>query len=280
MHSQPSSASSPRRPSGEADQIGNVRVDVVGARPGRPDRARRAPAASLRRQERRLGRHALRPRSLADVHRRLDAQAPDARSDDVLQQVTVVAGDLHHERLGAEPEPLHGIVDEPLRMLHPAVEYDEKYAYSVNVSSGVISGGICASRQSRTPAGAAGTSTPAAPTPPQAETSRTAASRRDPGSSATRTTHTACRSGPRPWRRRQCEAPSQSASAASSGRVARPRGLDCQHGEECSTHARQFLQGSWGGGAVQVGRALPRACSNRSRRRIAATSTAGRPRAG
>jgi hypothetical protein len=28
------------------------------------------------------------------------------------------------------------------------VEYDEKYAYSVNVSSGVISGGIWASRQS------------------------------------------------------------------------------------------------------------------------------------
>ena len=28
------------------------------------------------------------------------------------------------------------------------VEYEEKYAYSLNVSSGVISGGICASQQS------------------------------------------------------------------------------------------------------------------------------------
>ena len=59
------------------------------------------------------------PRGLADVDRRLDAQAADAALDDVLEQVAVVAGHLDHEGVRGEAEPLDRAVDEPAGVLDP-----------------------------------------------------------------------------------------------------------------------------------------------------------------
>ena len=105
---------------GEPDDVRDVGVDVV-----QRDELRRPVlgadlGARLGREERRERRDALLPGRLADVHRRLDPQAPDTARDDVLQQVAVVARDLDDERLGPQPEPLHRAVDEPPRVLHPA----------------------------------------------------------------------------------------------------------------------------------------------------------------
>ena len=76
-----------------------MRVDVVGDHQvGRPVLGAHR-RAELLVEERGHGRHAAFARGRADVDRRLDAQARDARGDDVLQQVAVVAGDFDHERL-------------------------------------------------------------------------------------------------------------------------------------------------------------------------------------
>ena len=104
---------------GEPDDVRDVGVDVVQAdQVGRPVLGADL-RPGLRREERRQRRHALRPRGLADVHRRLDPQAPDAALRDVLQQVAVVARHLDDERRRPEPETLDGRVDEPPRVLHP-----------------------------------------------------------------------------------------------------------------------------------------------------------------
>ena len=58
---------------------------------------------------------------LGDVGGRLDAEAPDAARDDVLEQVAVVAGHLDDEGVGAEPEPLRGAVDVGLGVGDPGV---------------------------------------------------------------------------------------------------------------------------------------------------------------
>src|SRR3954470_3031954 len=80
------------------------------------------------------GWHAALARNCSGIHRRLDAQARDARIDRMLQQAIVVAGDFDHKRVGTESEAFGGVIDEPPRVLDP----DETYAYSVKVSSGVI----------------------------------------------------------------------------------------------------------------------------------------------
>ena len=104
---------------GEPDDVGDVGVHVVEAdEVGRAVLLAHLPAG-LRGEERRERRHALLAGGLADVDRRLDAQAADPACDDVLQQVAVVARDLDDERVLVEPEPLHGRVDEPARVLHP-----------------------------------------------------------------------------------------------------------------------------------------------------------------
>ena len=72
-------------------------------------------------QEGRCRRHTSLASGGTDIHRRLDAQARYARSDHVLEQVTVIAGDFDHERFGAESKPSRGVVHEPLRVLYPAV---------------------------------------------------------------------------------------------------------------------------------------------------------------
>ena len=104
---------------GEADDVGDVGVDVVEA-----DQIGRAVLlahlrAGLRGEERRERGHALVAGGLADVDRRLHTQAADAALDDVLEQVAVVAGHLHHERVGGEAEALDRAVDEPAGVLDP-----------------------------------------------------------------------------------------------------------------------------------------------------------------
>ncbi len=104
---------------GEPDDVRDVGVDVVQAdQVGRPVLSADL-LPGLRREERRERGHALRPRGLADVHRRLDPQAPDASLCDVLQQVAVVARHLDDERRRPELETLDGRIDEPPRVLHP-----------------------------------------------------------------------------------------------------------------------------------------------------------------
>jgi hypothetical protein len=39
----------------------------------------------------------------------------------MLQQISVVAGDFDHKRIGPEPEALGGLIDERFRVLDPAV---------------------------------------------------------------------------------------------------------------------------------------------------------------
>ena len=71
-------------------------------------------------QEGRYSRHATLARGGSDIHRRLDAQARYAPCDRVLEQVAVVASDFDHEGSGTESEAFSGVVDERLRVLHPA----------------------------------------------------------------------------------------------------------------------------------------------------------------
>ena len=95
--------------SGEAEEIGNVRVDVVGDHEVRRTVLGAHGCGQLLVEEGRLGRHATLTRGGSDIHRRLDAQARYARGDRVLEQVTVIAGDFDHERLGAESEAVRGV---------------------------------------------------------------------------------------------------------------------------------------------------------------------------
>ncbi len=60
-------------------------------------------------------------RHLGHVRGRLHAQHGHAAGLEVLQQVAVVGRDLHHLRLGAEPEPVDHRPDVPLGVPEPAV---------------------------------------------------------------------------------------------------------------------------------------------------------------
>ena len=97
------------QPLGEPDHVRDVRVDVVQAHQIGGTVLGRTARPRLRREERGERRHSLLPRRLPHVHRRLDAQAPDPPLDDVLQQVAVVARHLDHERVRAQPQPLHRV---------------------------------------------------------------------------------------------------------------------------------------------------------------------------
>ncbi len=64
-------------------------------------------------EEHDLGLDAALARSLGDICRRLDSQAGDPLLDEILEKVTVVAGELDHEALVIEPQPvryLHNVV--------------------------------------------------------------------------------------------------------------------------------------------------------------------------
>ena len=66
------------------------------------------------------GGHAALDGHLGHVGRRLHTQHRDARSDEVLQQVAVVAGDFHHLVLCTQVEALDGPVGVAPAVLHPA----------------------------------------------------------------------------------------------------------------------------------------------------------------
>lgn len=126
------------------DQVGWA---VLGARGG----------PRLRVEECRQRGHTNLPSRFPDVSRGLDPEASDPVPDGVL--VPVIARHFDQEGVAAEQQPANGVVHEVLRVLHQDVENEEKYAYSVKVSSGVISGGTCASRhasQTRTWSGQVG----------------------------------------------------------------------------------------------------------------------------
>ena len=59
-------------------------------------------------------------RRLRDVGCRLDAQHRNSAPHEVLQQVSVVAGDLHYLAAGTEPEPFHHQLGVAARVLDPA----------------------------------------------------------------------------------------------------------------------------------------------------------------
>ena len=92
----------PAQRPGEAQEIGNVRVDVVrdykvrgavrGAHPGRQFLVK----------EGRYGWHATRTCGRYDIHRRFDAEAWNTSGNHMLEQVTVIAGDFDHKRFGTE----------------------------------------------------------------------------------------------------------------------------------------------------------------------------------
>ena len=63
-----------------------------------------------------------------DVRSRLDAEHRNAARDEVLQQVAVVARDLHDARLTPSPKPGAHVVDVALACSSQESEYDEKYA--------------------------------------------------------------------------------------------------------------------------------------------------------
>ncbi len=65
-------------------------------------------------------RNALLDRDLGDVCGRLDAEHRNAPRDEVLQQVTVVARDLHYPAVHIEPKPIAHLVDVAARVFDPA----------------------------------------------------------------------------------------------------------------------------------------------------------------
>ena len=89
-----------------------VRVQYVRAAPvgGEPRRQRKAEELGERRDA------ALLDRDLGDVLRGLDAEHGDARLLVVLQEVAVVARDLHGEGIGAEPRARLEAADEVTRV--------------------------------------------------------------------------------------------------------------------------------------------------------------------
>ncbi len=110
-------------PAHEVVEVGNVREhvvgdDQVGGRAPRDEVARRVSTpknAHLGRDARRLG-------DLGHVGRRLDTEHRDARGDEVLQQVAVVARDLDDEALRPEAEPRRSApLGEPPGVLDPGV---------------------------------------------------------------------------------------------------------------------------------------------------------------
>ncbi len=93
-----------RQSSGEVVQVGHVRQHVVGAdqvgllaRGGEPMRCHHT-------KEGDLGRHAARFGHGGDIGGRLHAEDSDALAAEVPQQIAVVAGQFHDQRIRAEPK--------------------------------------------------------------------------------------------------------------------------------------------------------------------------------
>ena len=107
--------------SGEAQEIGYVRVDVVGDHEIRRTVIVPHRSGELLVEKCRHCRYSALAGGGSDIHRRLDAETRYARGDHMLEQVAVVACDLDDERIGSQPEGFSGVVDETLRVLHPAV---------------------------------------------------------------------------------------------------------------------------------------------------------------
>ena len=148
MVTQPSSATSARRPWVKPTMSGMwAKTLLATTRSARPCSARTAAPVSGVRNAVTVGTPASRA-ACADVRRRLDAQAPDPPVDHVLQQVSVVARHLDHEGVGPEPEPLRGSATNVRACSTQESSTRRSTRTRVKVSSGVISGGICASQHS------------------------------------------------------------------------------------------------------------------------------------
>ena len=91
---------------GEAGDVRDVRVDVVrDDQIGRTVRGTHS-CRGVGVEKRRLGGYAGITRRCTDIRTGLDAEASDAGVHDVLQKVSVVAGDLHDERALRQGEPI------------------------------------------------------------------------------------------------------------------------------------------------------------------------------
>ncbi len=106
---------------GEAEDVGDVGVDVVRHHQRRGTVVRTDPSGGLRVQERRHGGHPRLPGRGTDVHAGLDSQTTDSALHDVPEQIAVVARHLHHERLvpARRGRPRGRPVDETTGVLDP-----------------------------------------------------------------------------------------------------------------------------------------------------------------
>src|SRR5262249_16963020 len=91
-------------PGDEIVDVGNVREDVVAEQKVRLAVVRGDRDRTLDAEEPNDGRYAFGDGDLRHVRRRLNAEARYRRLDEVLEQVAIVARDLHHLRLRAELE--------------------------------------------------------------------------------------------------------------------------------------------------------------------------------
>ena len=137
------------QPLGEPDHVGDVRVHVVGH-----DQVRRAVLgadgrAGVRAQELRERGHTRVPRRGADVHRRLDAEAADPAVHHVPAAGTRrCSRPRPRRRRGRDPAAVRRRRRTCARAPPRRSSRRRSTRTRVNVSSGVISGGICASQQS------------------------------------------------------------------------------------------------------------------------------------
>lgn len=109
------------QPGGEPDQVRHVGVDVVAGDQVGPAVPGGQLGAGLGPQEVHLGTDPPGPRHLRDVRRRLHPEHRDAPGDEVLEQVTVVAGHLGDQAVRAESERLGHRVGVPLGVRDPGI---------------------------------------------------------------------------------------------------------------------------------------------------------------
>ena len=95
-----------RETADEIVDIGHMRQDVVRHQQVGRDALLAQPRRGFHTEKGDLGRDALFDRRRGDVGRRLHAEHADAAPLEILQQVAVVAGDLHDHRIGAKVETL------------------------------------------------------------------------------------------------------------------------------------------------------------------------------